>query len=164
MASTCFVFPGVSLDCGSPLRVWDVIRECVWSRRELPSAEYCNAAERTTTHNHSDAAKLTSSPTTFLYYFTQPMSPLPSFLASVILFSFVSPHRIGSFSSTDPLYRRAQGRETVTHIFMHLWLTQKAVYSLCSYLFYSDRRITPELIHHSNTQIQFSEVPACRNG
>lgn len=34
---------------------------------------------------------------------------------------------------------------------MHLWLKQKAVYSLCSYLFYSDRRITPQLIQHQHS-------------
>lgn len=151
MVSTCFVFPRVSLDCGSPLRARDVIRECVCGAGE-PHDRWILQCSREKDHTyHSNAAKLTSIPTTFLYFFTSPMSLFPASLTSVILFSFISPHCIGLFSSTDPLYRSAQGRETVTHIFMHLWLTQKAVYSLRSYLFYSDRRNTPELIHHSNT-------------
>ncbi len=169
MASTCFVFPRVTLDCGSPLRacvwVWDVIRECVCVEPEsLTSAEYCNAAERTTTH-------------------TTAMLNQPLFLQPSILF-FHSPHvtlsflphichpLLSHFSSSHwsvqlywpTLPQRARAQETLTHIFMHLWLTQREhIYSTVTAALHQNPFII-QMLEYSSLMFLHAEMDKLAKG
>lgn len=163
VASTCFVFPRVTLDCGSPLRacvwVWDVIRECVCGAGE-PHECWILQCSRENDHTHHSNAKSTSVPTTFHSFFSlSPCHPfLPSSHLSSSSLSFLLVTLVRSALLTHFTAACKGARDSDTHFHASLINTEG------THLFYSDRRITPEPIHHSNARIQFADVPACRNG
>lgn len=114
--STCFVFPRVSLDCGSPLTARDVIRECVCGAGE-PHDRWILQCSREKDHTyHSNAAKLTSIPITFLYFVTLSCFP---YIRHSLFFHFSLLHwSVQLYWPTLPQRTRARDCDTHFHASM----------------------------------------------